>query len=456
MHSLDRPNQLALLIDLYQLTMAQGYFQSRKVEPATFSLFVRAYPPDRGYFVSTGLEDVLNFLEEFAFQSEDIDYLRSIGIFADDFLDFLKDLRFTGEVWAIPEGRLFFKDEPILEVTAPIIEAQLVESYIINQVNLQTLIASKAARCVHAAEGRPVVDFSLRRTQGIDAAMKVARASYIAGCTSTSNTLAGKRYGIPIVGTMAHSFVSSFEHEIDAFRSYVASFPNNSTLLIDTYDTVVGARRAVTVAQEMAAKGQQLRGVRIDRGDLLPLAREVRRIFDEAGLSHVKIVGSGGLDEYDLAELSRANAPYDLYGVGTRMGVSADQPWLDMAYKLVDYNGRPVLKLSTGKISLPGPKQIFRSRQRNGQLKGDLLGLRDESHRGAEPLLKKVMENAIKMAPHPSLKEIRSNFREEFKQLDDSYKSIRSPALYPVELSPQLKRLQEKIQEQISRTQLDD
>ncbi|MFB3060793.1 MAG: nicotinate phosphoribosyltransferase, partial [Candidatus Binatia bacterium] len=243
------------------------------------------------------------------------------------------------------------------------------------------------ARCVHAAQGRPVVDFSLRRTQGIDAGMKVARVSYIGGCTSTSNTLAGKRYGIPIVGTMAHSFVSSFDHEIDAFRSFVASFPNSSTLLIDTYDTVVGARRAVTVAHEMATKGQRLRGVRIDSGDLLLLAREVRRIFDAAGLSYVKIVGSGGLDEYDLVELSEANAPYDLYGVGTRMGVSADAPWLDMAYKLVDYNGRPVLKLSTGKISLPGPKQIFRSTQRQGQLKGDLLGLRDESYRGAEPLL---------------------------------------------------------------------
>jgi len=456
MPSLDRPNQLALLTDLYQLTMAQGYFHSKKVEPATFSLFVRAYPPHRGYFVSAGLEDILNFLEEFAFQPEDIDYLRSTKIFANDFLEFLKDLRFTGEVWAIPEGRLFFKDEPVLEVTAPIIEAQLVESFIINQVNLQSLIASKAARCVFAAQGRSVVDFSLRRTQGIDAAMKAARASYIGGCTSTSNTLAGKCYGIPIVGTMAHSFVLSFEHEIDAFRSFVASFPDNSTLLIDTYDTVVGARRAVTVAQEMAAKGQRLRGVRIDSGDLLPLARQVRRIFDEAGLSYVKIVGSGGLDEFDLAELSEANAPYDLYGVGTRMGVSADAPWLDIAYKLVDYNGRPVLKLSTGKISLPGPKQIFRSIQPQGQLKGDLMGLRDETHRGAEPLLKKVMENARRVGPSPSLKEIRAILLEELGCLDDRHKSIRSPALYPVELSPRLKRLQEEVQEKISRTQLDD
>ncbi len=449
---MDQFKQLALLMDLYQLTMAQGYFQSRKVAPASFSLFVRAYPPGRGYFVSAGLEDVLNFLEEFAFQPEDIDYLHSTEIFADEFLDFLKDLRFTGEVWAVPEGRLFFKDEPVLEVTAPVIEAQLVESFIINQVNLQALIASKAARCVHAAQGRAVVDFALRRAQGIDAGMKAARASYIGGCNSTSNTLAGKRYGIPIVGTMAHSFVSSFEHEIDAFRSFVASFPANSTLLIDTYDTLAGARRAIAVAHEMAAKGQRLRGVRIDSGDLLYLAREVRRMFDEAGLGDVIIVGSGGLDEFDLAELSSANAPYDLYGVGTRMGVSADQPWLDMAYKLVDYNGRPVLKLSTGKVSLPGRKQIFRS----AELKGDVLGLREESHPGADALLNKVMENGKKIAPLPSLKEIRANFLEEFAHLDDRYKSLRSPALYSVELSSRLKRLQEEIQAQISRNRLDD
>ena len=454
--SLDQSKQLALLTDFYQLTMAQGYFQSGKVAPATFSLFVRTYPPHRGYFVAAGLEDVLNFLEAFAFQPEDIDYLHSTNIFADEFLDFLKGVRFSGEVWAIPEGRIFFKDEPILEVTAPIIEAQLVESFIINQVNLQSLIASKAARCVHAAQGKAVVDFSLRRTHGIDAALKAARASFIGGCTSTSNTLAGKLYGIPIVGTMAHSFISSFEREIDAFRSFVTSFPENSTLLIDTYDTLVGARRAVTIAHEMAAKGQRLRGVRIDSGDLLHLAREVRRIFDEAGLSDVKIVGSGGLDENDLEELTAAGAPCDLYGVGTRLGVSADAPWSDMVYKLVDYNGRPVLKLSTGKVSMPGCKQIFRSAERKGQLKGDVLGLREESHQGAKPLLINAMENGRRLGSPASLKEIRAKFLEEFRHLDKGYKSLRNPAHYPVELSSRLKRLHQEIQEKISRTQTND
>ncbi len=344
-------NSLALLTDLYQLTMAQTYFQSQRLDPATFSLFIRSYPPNRGYFVAAGLQDVLEFLEQFAVDSTGIDYLHSRRLFADDFLDLLKGLKFTGDVWAIPEGRLAFKDEPFLEVTAPIIEAQIVETFIINQVNLQSLIATKAARCVHAAGGRAVVDFALRRAHGIDAGMKVARASYLAGFTGTSNVRAGQEYGIPIVGTMAHSFVSSFEQEMDAFRAFIASFPNNSILLIDTYDTLAGARKAVEIAKEMAANGQQLQGVRIDSGDLKKLAIEVRRIFDEAGLKSVKIIGSGGLDEFDLADFTVADVPYDSYGVGTKMGVSADAPWFDIAYKLVEYDERPVLKLSTGKAS---------------------------------------------------------------------------------------------------------
>ena len=450
------PNDLALLTDLYQMTMAQGYFQSRKLGPATFSLFIRTYPPGRGYFVSAGLADVLRYLEEFAFHSESIDYLHSTGIFADEFLDFLRGVRFTGEVWAIPEGRLFFKDEPILEIQAPIIEAQLVETFAINQINLQTLIATKAARCVHAAQGRSVVDFSLRRAHGIDAGLKVGRACYIGGCAATSNVLAGKLYGIPIVGTMAHSFVTSFENEIDAFRIFVASFPDNSTLLIDTYDTVAGAAKAVKIAQEMAARGECLQGVRIDSGDLLQLAREVRHVFDEAGFKDVKIIGSGGLDEYDLAELSRVNAPYDSYGVGTRMGVSADAPWFDMAYKLVEHNRRSVLKLSTGKATSPGRKQIFRFMKGGKRLAKDVIALREENYQGAEPLLKKVMERGKSIHSHPPLKDIRECFVEEFKHLDAGHKDIQSPRPYPVEISPRLKRLQEEIERQVARTQIEN
>lgn len=450
---MDHPNNLALLTDLYQLTMAQSYFQSKKFESATFSLFIRSYPPNRGYFVSAGLEDVLAFLQGLAFDQEAIDYLYSTRMFAADFLDFLKGLHFTGEVWAIPEGRLFFKDEPILEITAPIIEAQIVETFIINQINLQSLVATKAARCFHAAQGRGVVDFSLRRTHGIDAGMKVARSSYLAGFSGTSNVSAGKRYGIPIVGTMAHSFVSSFEREIDAFRSFAQSFPDNSTLLIDTYDTLAGARKAVEVAHEMAARGQRLRGVRIDSGDLAALAREVRRILDGAGLTEVKIIGSGGLDEYDLAALSEANAPYDSYGVGTRMGVSGDAPWFDMAYKLVEHNGRPVLKLSTGKVYWPGKKQLFRFVDGQGKLQKDVISLRNENPSGAEPLLKKVMERGKVKGPYPTLKEIRESFLDEFNRLNEQTKAIRNPAVYPVEISAHLRHLKEEIEQQVVQTQ---
>ncbi len=450
---MNHPNSLALLTDLYQLTMAQSYWQSGKSETAAFSLFVRSYPPNRGYFVCAGLEDVLDYLQEYSFDQEAIDYLHSTRMFAADFLDFLKGLRFTGEVWAIPEGRLFFKDEPIVEITAPVIEAQIVETFVINQINLQALIATKAARCVRAARGRAVVDFSLRRTHGIDAGMKVARSSYLAGFSGTSNVAAGKAYGIPVVGTMAHSFVTSFEREIDAFRSFVASFPDNSTLLIDTYDTPAGARKAVEVAREMAARGQRLRGVRIDSGDLASLAKEVRRIFDEAGLRDVKIIGSGGLDEYDLAALAEAGAPYDAYGVGTRMGVSADAPWFDMAYKLVEYNGRPALKLSTGKVSSPGKKQIFRFADGKRHLVKDVIALRQEELSGAEPLLRKVMEKGNRRGPYPSLKEIREGFLDEFSRLDDRIKAIQSPANYPVELSPRLQRLKQEIEKQVAETQ---
>ena len=247
---------LTLLTDLYQLTMAQSYFREQRMGEATFSLFIRSYPPNRGYFVSAGLQDVLDYLESFFFDASALDYLASQKLFSDDFLHYLADLRFSGTVWAIPEGRVFFKDEPVIEVTAPIIQAQIVETFIINQIHLQSLIATKAARCVHAAGGRAVVDFALRRTHGTDAGMKVARASYLAGFAGTSNVMAGQKYDIPIVGTMAHSFVSSFDCEIDAFRAYAASFPNNAILLIDTYDTLEGARNAVRVADEMAGRGQ--------------------------------------------------------------------------------------------------------------------------------------------------------------------------------------------------------
>ena len=436
-----KAEEVGLLTDLYVLTMAQSYFQHGMSAPATFSLFIRSYPPNRSYFVAAGLEDVLAYLEGWRFPGESIDYLHSTDIFSADFLEYLSGVSFTGDVWAVPEGRLFFTDEPILEITAPIIEGQMVETFIINQVNLQSLIATKAARCLWAAKGEPLVDFALRRTHGVDAGMKVARASYIAGFQATSNVLAGKLYGIPISGTMAHSFITSYEHELDAFRAFVQSFPERAVLLIDTYGTAAGARKAAVVAKEMEALGEMLLGVRLDSGDLDSLSREVRVILDHEGLDHVIIFASGGLDEFEIDELTSSGAPIDGFGVGTKMGVSADAPWSDMAYKLVKYDGRPVLKLSTGKISLPGEKQIFRIRDEKGKLKRDMISLRDEAMQEGEPLLQRVMDGGKVTQPHPSLGQIRGRFEEEFVSLEGSFKSIRDPHVYPVSLSPRLKRL---------------
>ena len=442
----------SLLTDLYQLTMAQAYFREQQLGLATFSLFIRTYPPNRGYFVSAGLQDVLEYLEGFHFNQGQIDYLASLSLFSDDFLHYLVDLRFSGQVLAIPEGRIFFTDEPVLELTAPILEAQIVETYIINQIHLQSLIATKAARCVQAASGRPVVDFALRRTHGSDAGMKVARASYVAGFVGTSNVLAGRRYGIPLVGTMAHSFIASFAREIDAFRAYVASFPKNAILLIDTYDTLKGARNAAQVAKEMAERGQALIGVRIDSGDMAALAVEVRRILDDAGLKDVKIIGSGGLDEFELERLTAADAPFDSYGVGTKLGVSADAPWADVAYKLVEYEDRSVLKLSTGKESWPGKKQVFRQVNSKTQIEKDIVGLRGEELSG-ERLLQETMRDGRAISPYPKLAEIRERLTADLAAMPKSVKKLRDPGCFAVEFSPKLKALREEIARKMSEKQ---
>ena len=455
---MDKPGALsaedaALFTDLYELTMAQGYFSQGMSSQATFSLFVRPSRVKRSYLVSAGLEDVLRYLEDFSFSGSAIDYLRSTSTFTDDFLDYLGSLRFTGRVRAIPEGRIYFHNEPALEITAPIIEAQIIETLVINQVNLQSLIATKAARCLWAGRGKALVDFSLRRAHGVDAGMKAARSSYMVGFSSTSNVLAGKAYGLPIAGTMAHSFVTSFEREIDAFRAYAESFPDDTVLLLDTYNTVAAAAKAAEVGREMEARGHRLRAVRLDSGDLLGLSRDVRRVLDEAGLDYVRVLVSGGLDEFQVEELVQAGAPIDAFGVGTRMAVSGDAPWLDMAYKLVKYAGRPVLKLSTGKVSLADEKQVFRLRDDEGRLKGDVIGLSDETppESGAEPLLETFMENGEMLAPPPAIEELRERFRIEFAALDDRFKVVKNPAKYPVRLSSRLRRLQRDLTAQLER-----
>src|SRR6266545_4246282 len=411
--------QVELLVDLYELTMAQSYYDHGIQDRATFSLFVRQLPPNRGYLVAAGLESALRFLEDFHFSQKALGYLSSLGMFSSGFLAFLTNLRFAGDVWAVPEGRLVFAEEPLLEVSAPLVEAQIIETYLINQVNLQTMIASKAARCISAAQGRTLVDFALRRTQGVDAGLKTARACYMVGFQATSNMLAGKLYGIPVSGTMAHSFVTAYEHELDAFRAFAATFPERCVLLIDTYDTVDGARKALQVARELEERGEQLAGVRLDSGDLLALSKEARRILDSAGLEYVQIVASGGLDEYEIDDLLKGGA---------------------------SFGDRPVLKLSTGKLSLPGPKQMYRLCDEHGDFQHDVLALREEKIEG-EAMLVKGMENGKRLAPYPSLDALRGRFAQDFRRLPVAYRQLRRPPGYQVKISPGLRELSQSIGE---------
>jgi nicotinate phosphoribosyltransferase len=431
-----------LFIDLYELTMAAGYFDRHMDAPATFSLFVRPNPR-RGYFVAAGLQAVVDVLTRFHFSDEEIDWLARTGRFSREFLGHLSTLRFTGDVMAMAEGEIFFPDEPVLEVTAPLIQAQIIETYLINTMGLACLLATKAARCVHAAAGRSIVDFSLRRTQGIHAGMVAARSSYIAGFAGTSNVLAGKTWDIPISGTMAHSFVTAFESETHAFEAYATLFPDSAVFLIDTYDTLQGARNAAAVGNRMKQKGDTLLGVRLDSGDMITLSRQVRRILDEAGLSHAKIFASSGFDEYTLERMIAGGARIDAFGVGTRMGVSADAPYLDMVYKMVRLGDRNVRKVSEGKMTLAGEKQVFRKTAVNGHFDGDVIGLRGDSVDGAVTLLAPVMEKGRPVGTMPTLKEIRACFADNFKRLEYDYKRFEDAKPYPVQVSERLAELQE-------------
>jgi len=329
-----------------------------------------------------------------------------------------------------------------MEVTAPIIEAQLIETFVLNTVGFQTMIASKAARCFHTADGRPLIDFSLRRTQGQDAGIKVARSTFIAGFEATSNVLAGKIYGIPISGTMAHSYVSAFEDERDAFYAYADTFPDHSIFLIDTYDSVEGARHAAAVAKEMKKKGHALLGVRLDSGDMVSLSQKVRKILDDAGLYDVRIFASSGFDEFKIAKVISEGAVIDAFGVGTKVGVSADVPFVDVVYKMVRFKGRDVRKLSPGKATLAGEKQVFRKSDQNGRYLEDIIGQRNDVMAEGKPLLEKVMENGKLLRPHSQLQTLQETFKENFAALDDRYKSIKDHKAYPVKLSTRLQNLQ--------------
>ncbi|MCX7975167.1 MAG: nicotinate phosphoribosyltransferase [Candidatus Aminicenantes bacterium] len=445
----------ALNTDLYELTMAAVYFEKGMNEKATFSLFIRNYPPRRGYFVAAGLNEAIDFLLNLSFSPDDLAYLESLKIFKSNFLSFLEKFKFKGDVRALPEGSLFFAHEPLLEVEAPLIEAQIVETALINILHFQVLIATKASRCYHAAQGRQLIDFSFRRTHSLQAGCHVARASYLAGFAGTSNVLAGRLYGLPVYGTMAHSFISSFEQEIEAFQAYAEIFPERTILLIDTYDPLAGARKAAQVGQEMALKGYNLAGVRLDSGEMASLSQRVRRILDKAGLNQTKILASGAFDEYKIKQLIEKGAAIDAFGVGTKMGVSADASYLDMAYKLVEYAGREVLKLSPGKATLAGGKQVWRFYDNKGRFRHDVLSLKDEFIPGGKPLLKLFLKAGQLQLPLATLEEIRNNFFLEFSKLPEKFKAIdfKGP-FYPVRLSPKLRRRQKALVQLVKKKEL--
>lgn len=430
---------VSLATDLYELTMGASYAALKMDRPAAFSLFVRRLPSNRSFLVVAGLQEALDRLRALRFDRQALDAVRSLGQVRPDFLDVLAKFRFTGDVWAVPEGRVVFANEPLLEVRAPILEAQLAETVLVNAMHFPTLVAAKAARCVIAAPGKTLIDFGLRRTPSIDAGLAVARAAYLAGFDATSNVLASQRYGIPAAGTVAHSFVQLFPSELEAFRAFARTFPGPVTLLIDTYDTLNGCEHAIEVARELAVSGGRLLAVRLDSGDLAQLSKRVRRRLNQAGLRDVQIIASGGLDESKLARLTRVGAPIDAYGVGTALGTSADAPMLDMAYKLVEYDGEPRLKLSTGKQTLPGAKQVWRLRSAAGVFVRDQVAVRDGQSPGQEwePLLIPVMRHG-EMLPQPSLVEVRARCRADIACLPDELLRLSGQAAYPVELSATL------------------
>lgn len=435
---------LALLTDFYELTMAQAYHTTGEKASATFDLFVRRLPPNRRFLVAAGLEDALNGLEHFRFQPAAVDYLASLKRFTPAFLDYLGDFRFSGDVAAIAEGEVYFQNEPVLRLTASLPEAQLVETFLLNTMGFQSMIASKAARVSIACGERSFVDFSARRVHGADAALKVARASFIGGATATSTSLAGQLYGVPVTGTMAHSFVLSYKSEADAFRDFGRAQPKNAVLLIDTYDTEQGAVTAADVANELAAEGIVIHGVRIDSGDLVRMGKAVRLILDKAGQTDMNIVASGDLDEWRIAEIVAAGCPIDSFGVGTRLGTSYDAPSLGVVYKLVEDDGGPVMKLSSGKVTLPGRKQVWRRSD------SDLLTLEHESPPKGRPLLQDKMVGGIRTADPEPLIEIRKRREESVAALPSRLHSLVGPEPpYPVVVSDELSELAERTQKKL-------
>ncbi len=443
------PSVHALTTDLYQLTMLQAYLEHGMQAPATFELFTRRLPPNRNFLIAAGLEAALDYLEHLRFEDADIEYLESLGRFSSEFLDYLREFRFSGSVDALPEGTPFFANEPLLRVHATLPEAQLVETRLLNLVQLPTAVASKAARVVVAADGRAVIDFGLRHAHGADASLAASRAAYLAGVQATSNVAAGQTFGIPVAGTMAHSFVQAHDREREAFRHFMATFPT-AALLVDTYDVEAGMDTVIELVRD--AGGPAPTAVRLDSGDLAAHARRTRRQLDEAGMMQVQIIASGNLDEQEIARLITDGAPIDSFGVGAALAVSEDAPCLDVVYKLVAYDGRGRMKLAAQKTTLPDPKQFFRQFD-GAAATHDVLGLADEQSEG-QPLLEPVMRNGKRLpASRRSLDEIRTHAERSLAMLPARLRSL-EPATppYRVEVSVALgeaaERTRRRLQEQ--------
>ena len=430
-----------LLTDLYQLTMLQAYHERGMDETAVFEFFVRDLPPGRGFLIAAGLEQLLLYLENLRFRTDDLEWLSQCGYFTPSFVDTLAALRFTGDVHAMKEGTVFFPDEPIVRVAAPLSQAQLVETRLINLLHFQSLIASKAARAVLAAPGKLLVDFGLRRAHGAEAGLLAARASYLAGFSGTATVLAARLFGIPMYGTMAHSFVQAHDDEASAFEHFARAQPDNVVLLLDTYDTETAAHKTLELARRLAPAGIRIKAVRLDSGDLADHARKVRAIFDQGGQTGIRIFCSGNLDEHALRELLSSGAPIDGFGVGTRMDTSADAPYLDCAYKLQEYAGRPRRKRSEGKATWPGRKQVYRHYDAGGCMHHDVLALEDERHEG-EPLLQPVMRNGRRLAAPEPLSALRGHAARELERLPEHLKQLTPiAARYPVEITTALREL---------------
>ena len=431
------PGSNPLLTDLYQLNMIEAYLACGETKTAVFELFVRKLPARRGFLVAAGLEQALEFLEELRFSKDEIDWLKQTGRFSASTLDYLAQLRFSGDVHALPEGTVFFANEPILRVTAPLPEAQLVETRLINIMHFQSLIASKAARLVLAAPGKLLVDFGVRRAHGAEAGLMAARASCIAGFAGTATVLAGKMFDIPLFGTMAHSYIEAHDDEAVAFERFAHARPKDLVFLVDTYDTEAAARKVVALAPRLKEAGITIRGVRLDSGDLIELSKSVRRILDDGGLAQVTIFASGGLEEDQLMAMAKANAPIDGFGIGTSLTTSSDAPALDCAYKLQEYAGLPRRKHSIGKETWPGRKQVWRHYGKDGLMASDALSVETDDQPG-EPLIQQVMQGGKRLGPQPTFSEIRARAAHELELLPQLLRKLEPGASYPVEVGEAL------------------